>query len=88
MLRRSSARETRSVAPLAINLRRRTSRIYDKELRSATEMCMRLFSTLLFLKNEESLDNKSVRKQTPQLLTWNPQKEVGIPQKDVFIFNL
>ena len=76
------------MAHLAINLRRRTSRIYDKELRSAREMCMRLFATSLFLKNEKSLDNKSVREQTPQLLTWNPQKEVGIPQKEVFIFNL
>ena len=54
------------MAHLAINLRRLTSRIYNKKLRSAREMYMRLFETSLFLKNEEPLDNRSVREQTPQ----------------------
>ena len=70
-------------AHLAINLRRRTSRIYDKELRTAREMYMRLFETPLFLKNEELFDNKCVREHTPQnCLHGIPQKDVGIPQKE------
>ena len=33
----------------------------NKELRTAREMYMRLFQTPLFLKNEESIDNKSIK---------------------------
>ena len=50
---------------------------------------MRLFKTSLFLKNGESFDNKSIRAQTHQnCLHGIPQKEVGIPKKEVFIFNV
>ena len=33
----------------------------NKELRTARKMYMRLFQTPLFLKNEESIDNKSIK---------------------------
>ena len=48
---------------------------------------MRLFQTPLLLKNKESIDNKSIREQTPQNCYGIPQKEVDIPQKEVLIFN-
>ena len=52
-------------------------------------MYMRLFQTPLFLKNEESIDNKSIKGSwTPQNCYEIPQKEVGIPQKEVLVFDL
>ena len=38
----------------------------NKELRTAWEMYMRLFQTLLVLKNEKSINNQSKREQKPQ----------------------
>ena len=56
----SSARETRwriLRSTFVVGLAERT----NKELRTAWEMYMRLFQTSLLLKNEESLDNKSIK---------------------------
>ena len=49
---------------------------------------MRLFKTPLLLKNEEAINNQSIREQKPQNCYGIPQKELGIPQKEVLIFNL
>ena len=69
------------VAHLAINLHRRTTISNRRKLRTAREMLLKLFQTLVFLKHEESFDTKSIREQNLRITY------IWIPQKEVLIFN-
>ena len=65
-------RAAQTLVPLSLLL-------YRTETLATQAMCMRLFQTPLFLKNEESIVNKSIKgSKTPQNCYGIPQKEVSL----------